>query len=36
MSENQAINPRQKCRDIMTKNPTAGEPGNDFAGSCAD
>ncbi|MGI9055028.1 MAG: CBS domain-containing protein [Pyrinomonadaceae bacterium] len=22
MSENQAINPRQKCRDIMTKNPT--------------
>ena len=23
MSENQAINPRQKCRDIMTKNPTA-------------
>ena len=23
MSEKEAINPRQKCRDIMTKNPTA-------------
>ena len=23
MSENQATNPRQQCRDIMTKNPTA-------------
>ena len=23
MSENQATNPRQRCRDIMTKNPTA-------------